>query len=258
MTREEALKVMWKNLPSDKSLPVYEALQTLIPELRPKFKVGDIIEHNFCKRYSIWYEPDRFIVSIDKNGYNLKDGGFIGFANQDEYSLVGCFNPNPTDMDDMDKECIGICKLLNSLPTIQTFESCSGHLKDRFSVWFFCDSIEVLSRLGRAVERNYSDGKWEVVLDSTDTHPYGVYWLRSKSPFQNYEEMNESLQSLIANIRHWFKDEFDSYFIKPEDTAPVRFEEEDGEKYPVVDYKLMGPKPVEIDEEINRWMGCEA
>lgn len=33
MTREEALEVMWKNLPSDKSLPVYEALQTLIPEL---------------------------------------------------------------------------------------------------------------------------------------------------------------------------------------------------------------------------------
>lgn len=115
---------------------------------------------------------------------------------------------------DMDCECVPLCELLNSLPATQTFESCSGHLKYRFSVWFFCDSIGVLSRLGRAVERNYSDGKWEIVVDSTDTHPYGVFWLRSKNPFQNYEEMNESLQSLIANIRHWFKDEFDEEFSK--------------------------------------------
>lgn len=94
MTREEALEVMWKNLPSDENLPVYEALQTLIPELRPKFKAGDIIAHN-----TICYEPDYFIVSVDEKGYNLKDGGFIGFSVQDDYCLVGRFNPNPTDSD---------------------------------------------------------------------------------------------------------------------------------------------------------------
>lgn len=33
MTREEALEIIRKNMPSDKSLPVYEAIQTLIPEL---------------------------------------------------------------------------------------------------------------------------------------------------------------------------------------------------------------------------------
>ena len=106
---------------------------------------------------------------------------------------------------DMDKECIELCETLNSLPTVQTFESCCGHLKDRFSIWFFCDSISVLSCLGRATERNYSDGKWEVVVDSTDTHPYGVFWLRSKEPFGTYGEMNKSLQGLIDNIRYWFK-----------------------------------------------------
>lgn len=76
-----------------------EALQTSIPELRPKFKVGDIIAHNFRKRYQFWYEPNCFIVSIDEKGYNLKDGGFIGFGVQDDYFLVGRFNPNPTDSD---------------------------------------------------------------------------------------------------------------------------------------------------------------
>ena len=36
-----------------------------------------------------------------------------------------------------------------------------------------------------------------------------------------------------------------------EDTVPVRFEEEDGDKYPVVDYKLMGRKSAEWSEEDN-------
>ena len=33
MDREEAIETIRKNMPSDKSLPVYEALQTLVPEL---------------------------------------------------------------------------------------------------------------------------------------------------------------------------------------------------------------------------------
>ena len=41
---------------------------------------------------------------------------------------------------------------------------------------------------------------------------------------------------------------------RKEDTAPVRFEEEDGEKYPVVDYKLMGRKPWEWSEEDERML----
>ena len=33
MTREDAIEIIRKNMPSDKSLPVYEALRTLVPEL---------------------------------------------------------------------------------------------------------------------------------------------------------------------------------------------------------------------------------
>ena len=43
------------------------------------------------------------------------------------------------------------------------------------------------------------------------------------------------------------------------DAVPVRFEEEDGEKYPVVDYKLMGRKPAEwsrqsIIDALTEWL----
>lgn len=116
---------------------------------------------------------------------------------------------------DMDKECVEICDILNTLPTVSTIESCCGHLKGCFNVWFFCDNVGVLSRLGRAVERNYSDGKWEVVVDSTDSHPYGVFWLRSKKPFKTKKELKMSLEGLKTNILYWFRNEFDNYFSQP-------------------------------------------
>ena len=115
----------------------------------------------------------------------------------------------------MDKECIELCDTLNSLPGLKTFESCCGHLKACYSIWFFCDNIDTLSRLGRTVEKNYSDGKWEIVVDSTDTHPRGVFWLRTKSPFVSQVQMNLSLSQLISSIKHWFKPEFDAHFSKP-------------------------------------------
>lgn len=115
---------------------------------------------------------------------------------------------------DIDYQCIELCNFLNSIPGVQTFESCCGHCKERFSIWFFCDSIPALTRLGRATERNYSDGKWEIVVDSTDNHPYGVFWLRSKEPFTSYQEMEESTENLAYNFWYWFKDVFDDYFEK--------------------------------------------
>lgn len=120
----------------------------------------------------------------------------------------------PTLPDDMDRECISLCNVLNSLPSVETIESCCGHCKSRYSIWFHCDSISVLTRLGRATERNYSDGKWEVVVDSCDTQPYGLFWLRSKEPFSDYEEMMESVNHLEEDILYWFKDEFDEHFKK--------------------------------------------
>jgi len=119
-------------------------------------------------------------------------------------------SPLPFDMDD---ECINLCNVLNTLPGVTTFESCCGHCKHPYYIWFFCNSIDTLSRLGRALSRNYSDGKWEIVVDSTDTSPYGVFWLRSLDTFTSTEEMMDSVKKLIGNIQWWFKDEFDNHFL---------------------------------------------
>lgn len=118
-------------------------------------------------------------------------------------------NDDPINLpNDIDDDCRQICYILNRLPGIKTFESCCGHGKAIFNVWFKCNNMESLSRLARAVNKNYSDGNWEIVADSTDIDPYGIFWLRSKSPIVD----KKSLHNLENSILYWYSDEFDSYF----------------------------------------------
>jgi hypothetical protein len=44
----------------------------------------------------------------------------------------------------MDFECVKICDALNTLPGIETFESCCGHAQGPFMVFFSAESIECL------------------------------------------------------------------------------------------------------------------
>lgn len=113
---------------------------------------------------------------------------------------------------DMDKECIELCEVLNDLPGAETFESCMGHGKHPYWIFFKCIDIDTISRLGRAVFPNYSDGNWEIVVDSTDTDPRGIFWLRSTKILVG-EELEKSLAKLIENIKYWFNGNFDEYFL---------------------------------------------
>lgn len=112
---------------------------------------------------------------------------------------------------DMDGECISLCDTLNRLPGVETFESCCGHGERPFWVFFRCINLGSLSRLGRCVSRNYSDGNWEIVVDSCDGDPYGCFWLRTKDVLPK-ENLTGSINGLIESILYWFGDEFDEYF----------------------------------------------
>ena len=58
----------------------------------------------------------------------------------------------------MHKEAIPICNAMNSLPGIETSESCSGHGKTPFHIWFKVKATtEGLFFLTRCVDRRY----WE-------------------------------------------------------------------------------------------------
>lgn len=113
--------------------------------------------------------------------------------------------------DDVDCECVSLCNTLNRLPGLETYCSCSGHGERPFYVWFRCDNIDTLSRLGRVVDKRYSDGNWEIVLDSCDGSPKGCFWLRSKSVLP-HDDLLRSLNELETSILYWSQDEFDKYF----------------------------------------------
>ena len=112
---------------------------------------------------------------------------------------------------DMDKECVEICNTLNKLPNTETKDSCQGHQKHPFWVFFKCTDIDVLTRLGRAVDQRYSDGLWEILVDDTDVNPKGRFWLRAKHQY-DVSTMEKSVKKLCDNILYWFDDKFDEHF----------------------------------------------
>ena len=113
--------------------------------------------------------------------------------------------------DDMDPLCIDLCNTLNTLQDTKIVESCSGHGKHEYWIFFKCYNLHVLTRLGRVVDKRYSDGNWEIIVDSCDGDPFGRFWLRTKTILPE-DELKTSIKGLIENIDYWFNDEFDDYF----------------------------------------------
>ena len=113
---------------------------------------------------------------------------------------------------DIDYEVYGLCNILNCLPDTKTFESCSGHQKQRCMIFIKCNNIGVMKRLGRVVNRNYSDGRWELLVDDLDKKHEGVVlWLRTREVLGSYT-LKVSIDGLINAIEYWFADKFDEYF----------------------------------------------
>ena len=47
----------------------------------------------------------------------------------------------------MDKECIRLCDAINSIPGIRAIESCSGHGKKEYSIYFYVENYRLFSIL---------------------------------------------------------------------------------------------------------------
>ena len=112
---------------------------------------------------------------------------------------------------DVDELCVSLCDLLNRMPETETYESCCGHSNRPFSIFFHCTNIGVITRLGRCISHNYSDGYWELLVDTCDTRPNGCFWLRTNKVLSE-QELKNSIQGLEDNIIYYFGDDFDNYF----------------------------------------------
>lgn len=106
--------------------------------------------------------------------------------------------------DFMDEECVELCNALNSLSGVETKESCCGHCKDNYKIFFSCHNNSSLSIIARAFDRRYSDTHllWIIELTTVDDGTY-LYFAHSVSPYNNKGTMMEDVSKLSQNIKHW-------------------------------------------------------
>ena len=114
----------------------------------------------------------------------------------------------------MDKECIPLCDALNSLPDVETTESCCGHCKDRFRIFFKCKNPYSLSVIARVFNRRYSGTKLQWIIE-VETHDNGGYdyFVHSVEAYENNTMMEKDISQLVENIKYWSSEKYKEYFI---------------------------------------------
>ena len=113
----------------------------------------------------------------------------------------------------MDKECIQICDVLNSISDVCTTESCCGHCKDRFMIFFTCDNPHSLAIIARVFDRRYigTSQPWHIELQTKDSGAY-YYFIYSETKYSSEEVMMKDVNKIIKNIKYWGDDKFASHF----------------------------------------------
>jgi hypothetical protein len=68
----------------------------------------------------------------------------------------------------MDEQCIEICDAMNSIDGVETFESCSGHSKHTFRIFFTITNSRGVYAVLRANDPRYGGPNWKCEASTTD------------------------------------------------------------------------------------------
>lgn len=95
----------------------------------------------------------------------------------------------------MDPECIPLCNELNVLPGIKTFESCCGHGKNPFRIWFTAENMKDLLIVVMAVNPEYCGQiGYSIQVEHSEYPPKVIFLL--EGPITNKIEHNEVIESI--------------------------------------------------------------
>jgi len=123
--------------------------------------------------------------------------------------------------DNFDPEVVPLCKALNTLPGIETIESCCGHGEYPFRIWFKVDGrvdprMTGLFFITRSVDRRYWQfgNEWDIKLSVGDSVSKGIlptlFLLESTALG---EEAYAQARDLFDNMTHFLNHtNFKSYF----------------------------------------------
>ena len=107
----------------------------------------------------------------------------------------------------MDAHCATICDALNRFPGVATFESCNGHFRGPFRVWFSCSDFVSLAAISRVADRRYSPARlgWRLTAQSIDSPPVPnsplvCFGLESEGPYLDDTDMECDIESIAARL----------------------------------------------------------
>ena len=104
----------------------------------------------------------------------------------------------------MDEECIPLCNALNSIPGIITVDSCCGHEKHDFRIWFYLEDggkVNYLKVVSTAFDPRYGgiDG-WVCTLENSDIVDHLPFFKISSGKTVGEQAYKES-RVIATNIR---------------------------------------------------------
>jgi hypothetical protein len=106
----------------------------------------------------------------------------------------------------MDPQCFPLCDAINAIPGLTTSESCCGHGKAPFRIWFHAKRIRDLYVLVRCIDNRYGGIRgWSCQVEDCDLTERPVIFLvcsgESKGPKSYLESRRiaDSIQGFLHN-----------------------------------------------------------
>jgi len=99
---------------------------------------------------------------------------------------------------DIDPEVVTLCQAMNRVPGITTTESCCGHGRQPFAIWFSPASLDVLPGLLYWFDRCHSGfGGWRVIVYTDCAADHATFML--EGPAGAYEQADAIAGLLSAH-----------------------------------------------------------
>ena len=101
----------------------------------------------------------------------------------------------------MDNECVALCNTLNSLPGIQTFESCCGHGKNNYRIWFRADNINDLCIPTMGCNRNYCGHiGWHIEINHVECPNKTVFLMEGPIGSESYSAIDDIITTINSFV----------------------------------------------------------
>ena len=102
----------------------------------------------------------------------------------------------------IDKECVDLCDAINEIPGLRTTESCCGHGKTQYRIWFKVDNPEWLPSLLYFCDSRHVGFDWNCLVTTDCGMSPITFLLESESKGETaYEEATVIAENVMEHLR---------------------------------------------------------